>query len=262
MKPVIHMDRVSKKFGELAVLDDLTLDVPAGQTLAVIGPSGSGKSTMLRLLMGLERPDSGKIEIDGEPMWREKPNGHSIDVNQLRRVRAKVGMVFQQFNLFPHMTTLDNLMVAPIHVLGMEKAEAERRAMEDLVMVELSDKAQVYPGQLSGGQKQRIAIARALAMRPKIMLFDEITSALDPELVGGVLAILRKLAERRTMTMLIVTHQMDFAERCADRVLFFDRGHVVEDGEAKAVFKAPVQERTKKFLEALTEHEAWTRTGG
>jgi len=168
-------------------------------------------------------------------------------------VRAKVGMVFQQFNLFPHMTALDNLMIAPIHVLGMSRETARQRAMEYLEMVELSDKAQVYPGQLSGGQKQRIAIARALAMRPKIMLFDEITSALDPELVGGVLAILRKLSARRTMTMLIVTHQMDFAERSADRVLFFDQGRVVEDGEAKAVFKLPAQERTKKFLEALVE---------
>ncbi len=253
MSEIIHMERVCKKFGELSVLEDLTLDVPSGQTLAVIGPSGSGKSTMLRLLMGLERPDSGRIEIDGEAMWQQKANGRGIDVNHLRRVRAKVGMVFQQFNLFPHMTTLDNLMVAPIHVLGMERAAAEQRAMEYLEMVELSDKAQVYPGQLSGGQKQRVAIARSLAMRPKIMLFDEITSALDPELVGGVLAILRKLSARRTMTMLIVTHQMEFAERCADRVLFFDQGRVVEDGDAKAVFKSPAKERTKRFLEALVE---------
>ncbi|HEX7641533.1 MAG TPA: ectoine/hydroxyectoine ABC transporter ATP-binding protein EhuA [Burkholderiaceae bacterium] len=253
MSNIIHMEHVNKKFGELAVLDDLTLDVPAGQTLAVIGPSGSGKSTLLRLLMGLERPDSGRIEIEGEEMWHGKSNGRGIDVNRLRRVRAKVGMVFQQFNLFPHMTVLGNLVAAPIHVQGMERAAAERRAMEYLEMVELSDKALVYPGQLSGGQKQRVAIARALAMRPKIMLFDEITSALDPELVGGVLAILRKLSARRTMTMLIVTHQMEFAERCADRVLFFDQGRVVEDGEAKAVFKAPAQERTRKFLDALAE---------
>ena len=253
MSGIIHMEHVSKKFGEVRVLDDLTLDVPPGQTLAVIGPSGSGKSTLLRLLMGLERPDSGCVEIEGEEMWRTKSNGRGVDVNQLRRVRAKVGMVFQQFNLFPHMSVLGNLMVAPIHVQGMEHAAAEQRAMEYLEMVELSDKAKVYPGQLSGGQKQRVAIARALAMRPKIMLFDEITSALDPELVGGVLAILRKLSARRTMTMLIVTHQMEFAERCAHRVLFFDQGRVVEDGEAKAVFKAPAQERTKKFLEALVE---------
>ena len=256
MSDIIHMDKVSKKFGELAVLEDLTLDIPSGQTVAVIGPSGSGKSTMLRLLMGLERPDAGRIDIDGDVMWREKSGGRGIDVNHLRGVRAKVGMVFQQFNLFPHMTALDNLMVAPIHVLGMEREAARERAMEYLEMVELSDKAQVYPGQLSGGQKQRVAIARALAMRPKIMLFDEITSALDPELVGGVLAILRKLSARRTMTMLIVTHQMEFAERCADRVLFFDQGRVVEDGEAQAVFKSPAQERTRKFLEALVEYKA------
>ena len=256
MSDIIHMEHVSKKFGELSVLDDLTLDIPSGQTLAVIGPSGSGKSTMLRLLMGLERSDTGRIEIDGEVMWREKPNGRGIDVNHLRRVRAKVGMVFQQFNLFPHMTTLGNVTAAPIHVLGMEREAARQRAMEYLEMVELSDKAQVYPGQLSGGQKQRVAIARALAMRPKIMLFDEITSALDPELVGGVLALLRKLSARRTMTMLIVTHQMEFAERSADRVLFFDQGRVVEDGEAEAVFKSPAQERTRKFLEALVEPQA------
>ncbi|MBV8633963.1 MAG: ATP-binding cassette domain-containing protein [Burkholderiaceae bacterium] len=193
---------------------------------------------------------------DGEAMWQQKADGRGFDVNQLRRVRAKVGMVFQQFNLFPHLTVLGILTAAPIHVQGMERAAAEQRAMEYLEMVELSDKAQVYPGQLSGGQKQRIAIARALAMRPKIMLFDEITSALDPELAGGVLAILRKLSARRTMTMLIVTHQMEFAERSADRVLFFDQGHVVEDGEAKAVFKAPAQERTKRFLEAVLEPQA------
>ena len=152
MSNIIHMEHVNKKFGELAVLDDLTLDVPAGQTLAVIGPSGSGKSTLLRLLMGLERPDSGRIEIEGEEMWHGKSNGRGIDVNRLRRVRAKVGMVFQQFNLFPHMTVLGNLVAAPIHVQGMERAAAERRAMEYLEMVELSDKALVYPGQLSGGQ--------------------------------------------------------------------------------------------------------------
>lgn len=152
MSHVIHMECLCKSFGELNVLDDLTLDVPSDQTVAVIGPSGSGKSTMLRLLMGLERSDSGKIEIDGEVMWRHKPNGRGFDVNHLRHVRAKVGMVFQQFNLFAHMSTLDNLMVVPIHVLGMEHAAAEPRAMEYLEMVELSGKAQVYPGQLSGGQ--------------------------------------------------------------------------------------------------------------
>lgn len=256
MESIIRMRNVSKQFGPLTVLSDVSLDVPMGQTLAVIGPSGSGKSTLLRLLVGLDRPNDGSIEIDGESLWLPKGKGRNIDVKHLRRVRSKIGMVFQQFNLFPHMCALDNVMEAPIHVLGLDRNAAKLRAEEYLDMVGLSDKATIYPGQLSGGQKQRVAIARALAMRPKVMLFDEITSALDPELVGGILAILQELAVRRSMTMIIVTHHMKFAERCAERILFFDHGQIVEDADAKSIFSEPKQERTRQFLDALIEREA------
>lgn len=256
MTSIISMRNVSQRFGQLNVLSDISLDVPMGQTVGVIGPSGSGKSTLLRLLVGLDRPSSGSIEIDGESLWLLKANGRDIDVRHLRRVRSKIGMVFQQFNLFPHMSALDNVMEAPIHVLGLDRNEAKLRAEEYLDMVGLSDKIAVYPGQLSGGQKQRVAIARALAMRPKVMLFDEITSALDPELVGGILAILQELASRRTMTMIIVTHHMKFVERCAERILFFDQGRIVEDGTASSIFSEPAQERTRQFLDALIERES------
>jgi polar amino acid transport system ATP-binding protein len=237
------------------VLSGVDLDVSPAETVSVIGPSGSGKSTLLRLLMTLERPDAGTLEIDGESPWTMTRQGQSVaaDERHLRRVRGKVGMVFQHFNLFPHMSALANVSEAPVHVLGLGRAEARSRAIEYLAMVGLEDKAEAYPAHLSGGQKQRVAIARALAMQPKIMLFDEITSALDPELVGGILELLRGLAARRTMTMVVVTHHMAFAETCSDRVLFFDRGAILEQGSPGEIFRAPRHERTRRFVESILE---------
>lgn len=253
-EPIVRMAQVNKKVGKLNILVDINLDIAPTQTVAIIGPSGSGKSTLMRLLMGLDRPTSGRIEIDGEQMWMADADEDKDSVERLRRIRSKVGMVFQQFNLFPHFTTLENVMEAPMHVLGMERQLAQQRAEEYLELVGLLDKKNSYPASLSGGQKQRVAIARALAMRPKIMLFDEITSALDPELVGGILNLLKELAAKREMTMILVTHHMKFAERCADRVLFVDQGRIVEDGDAAQMFAHPLQERTQHFLDALIEH--------
>lgn len=251
--PIIRVRDVHKAYRDLEVLRGVTLDIPDGQTVSIIGPSGSGKSTLLRLVMTLEKPDRGTLEIDGESPWVMPKNGTTVpaDNRHLRRVRGKVGMVFQHFNLFPHMSALRNIMEAPIRVLGLKRAEAEARARDYLEMVGLSDKADAYPGQLSGGQRQRVAIARALAMRPRIMLFDEITSALDPELVGGVLSLLRELSAKRNMTMLIVTHHMSFAASCSDRVLFFDGGVVLEDGPPDAIFRNSSNERTRQFMAAV-----------
>lgn len=255
MEPVIRTRNLHKAYGKLAVLSGVDLDVAPGETVSVIGPSGSGKSTLLRLLMTLDRPDAGTLEIDGESPWTVMRQGQIVPANErhLRRVRGKVGMVFQHFNLFPHMSALDNVSEAPVHVLGLSRAEATSRALEYLAMVGLVEKADAYPAHLSGGQKQRVGIARALAMQPKIMLFDEITSALDPELVGGILELLRTLAARRTMTMLIVTHHMAFAESCSDRVLFFDGGVIVEQGAPGEIFRAPRHERTRRFVASILE---------
>ena len=254
MSASLTIKNLHKRYGELEVLRGINLEIPAGQTVAVIGPSGSGKSTLLRVLMTLDQPTSGDIEIDGQTMWTDeqvRPVG--VNSEYLRRVRGKIGMVFQHFNLFPHMTALGNAMEAPIHVLGMSKDQARERAVEYLDMVGLGDKLDVYPAQLSGGQKQRVGIARALAMCPEIMLFDEVTSALDPELVGGILEILRKLSARRSMTMIIVTHQMKFAERSSDRTLFFDQGNIVEDAESSVLFSQPKEARTRQFLDSVIE---------
>ncbi len=252
-RPVIRLRGLRKSYGALPVLRGVDLDVPHGQTVSIIGPSGSGKSTLLRLLMLLDAPDGGELEIDGEQPWTVDVRGRvHADNERLRRVRARVGMVFQHFNLFPHMSALQNVMEAPRGVLGLKPHEARQRAMDYLDQVGLAEKAGTMPAQLSGGQKQRVAIARALALQPRIMLFDEVTSALDPELVGGVLALLRSLAERRTMTMLIVTHHMRFAEHCADRVLFFEDGIIAEDGPPADLFHDPAYERTRRFVEAVT----------
>lgn len=258
MNPIIRLRGVHKAYGELAVLRGIDLEVPAGQTVSVIGPSGSGKSTLLRLLMTLDRPDQGVLEIDGESPWTMERNGSTrpADERHLRQVRGKVGMVFQHFNLFPHMSALHNVMEAPLRVLRLPRAEAEARARERLSAVGLADKADAYPAHLSGGQKQRVAIARALAMQPKVMLFDEITSALDPELVGGILALLHEMSSKRTMTMVIVTHHMRFAESCSDRVVFFDEGVILEDGAPKAIFHEPRHERTRRFVDAILGPEA------
>ncbi len=255
MEPIIRVRNLQKAYGNLAVLSGVDLDVAPAETVSVIGPSGSGKSTLLRLLMTLERPDAGALEIDGESPWTMMRDGQSVaaDERHLRRLRGKVGMVFQHFNLFPHMSALANVTEAPVHVLGLSRAEAKSRAIEYLAMVGLADKAEAYPAHLSGGQKQRVAIARALAMQPKIMLFDEITSALDPELVGGILELLRALAARRTMTMVIVTHHMAFAETSSDRVLFFDRGVILEQGSPAEIFRSPRHERTQRFVESRLE---------
>jgi len=253
--PMVRFDKVSKSYGNYVVLDQLDLDVSAGEKVAIIGPSGSGKTTVLRMLMTLERINEGVIWVDSEPLTSMPRNGTLVaaDPRHLRRMRGKIGMVFQHFNLFPHMTALRNCMQAPCTVLNLSKSEAEARAKELLDMVGLGDKLNHYPSQLSGGQQQRVAIARALAMRPKVMLFDEVTSALDPELVGEVLNVIRKLGAELDLTMLMVTHQMGFAKEFADRVCFFYAGRICEQGPPEKLFGAPENDRTRQFLRAVLE---------
>jgi polar amino acid transport system ATP-binding protein len=253
--PMVRFDQVTKSYGSLVVLDQLDLDVAAGEKVAIIGPSGSGKTTVLRMLMTLERINGGVIWVDGEPLTSMQRNGELVPADQrhLRRMRGKIGMVFQHFNLFPHMTALRNCMEAPVTVLGLSKDEAQSRGRELLAMVGLGDKLDHYPAQLSGGQQQRVAIARALAMRPKIMLFDEVTSALDPELVGEVLNVIRQLGDAHELTMLMVTHQMGFAKEFADRVCFFYGGRIAEQGPPEKIFGSPDNERTQQFLSAVLE---------
>ncbi|QPC45166.1 ectoine/hydroxyectoine ABC transporter ATP-binding protein EhuA [Kaustia mangrovi] len=252
---MVRFEKVTKAYGPLVVLDSLDLDIAPDEKVAIIGPSGSGKTTVLRMLMTLERINDGVIYVDGEPLTHMEKNGQLVPADQrhLRRMRGKIGMVFQHFNLFPHMTAIKNCMEAPVTVLGLSKAEARERAAELLEMVGLGDKLDHYPSQLSGGQQQRVAIARALAMRPKIMLFDEVTSALDPELVGEVLNVIRKLGTEHNLTMLMVTHQMGFAKEFADRVCFFYGGRIVEEGKPDELFSAPENERTRQFLSAVLE---------
>ncbi len=254
--PILRIRGLSKSYGPLRVLRGLDLDVDTGEKVAIIGPSGSGKSTLLRLLMTLEQPDGGQIEIDSQPMWTVQQAGggsRSAGEAHLRQIRGKLGMVFQHFNLFPHRTVLQNLTLAPRLVQSKPKQQAEERAHQLLRMVGLNDKADAYPAELSGGQKQRVAIARALAMQPQIMLFDEVTSALDPELVGEVLSVLRQLASASDMTMLIVTHEMNFARDIADRVLFFDQGVILEEGPPERIFQHPRQPRTREFLTSILQ---------
>ena len=255
-EPMVRFEKVRKAFGDLVVLNDLDFEVAEGEKIAIIGPSGSGKTTILRVLMTLVKPDSGKVFVDGEPLWHKEVNGRVLpaDDRHLRQVRSKIGMVFQHFNLFPNMNVLRNVTEAPIHVKGLPRKEAEERGKELLDMVGLGDKLNSFPVQLSGGQKQRVAIARALAMEPKVMLFDEVTSALDPELVGEVLGILRRLARETQMTMLIVTHEMGFARDVSDRVVFFDSGRVAEEGPPSKIFSDPQEPRTQEFLKAVLEH--------
>ena len=253
--PTVRFDKVTKRYGPLTVLDSLELDIARGEKVAIIGPSGSGKTTVLRMLMTLETIDEGVIYVDGEPLTHMERNGKLVpaDLAHIRKVRSKIGMVFQSFNLFPHMTAMQNCIEAPTTVLGMKKSEAEERAANLLDMVGLSAKKDHYPSQLSGGQQQRVAIARALAMRPKIMLFDEVTSALDPELVGEVLQVIRKLGTEHDLTMLMVTHQMGFAKEFADRVCFFSGGKICEQGRPAEFFSKPKNERTRQFLHAVLE---------
>jgi len=250
------MKKVNKKFGTLHVLRDLDLEIEAGQKVTIIGPSGSGKSTVLRILMTLEHPTTGSVLIDGEPLFGQDGEGHSIPLPtpELRRVRGRISMVFQHFNLFPHLTVLQNVTLGPIQVRGVATAAAEERGRELLDMVGLGGKTEAWPAQLSGGQKQRVGIARALAMEPDIMLFDEVTSALDPELVGEVLNVLRRLAHETDMTMLFVTHEMGFAREISDTIVFFDKGNVLEQAAPEALFTEPREERTRQFLEAVLSH--------
>ena len=251
--PIIRIDNIVKRYGPLTVLDGLSMEVLPGEKLALIGPSGSGKTTILRILMTLETISDGHIEVDGDQLYHMPKNGGLVpaDDRHLHKMREKIGMVFQHFNLFPHKCFLDNVTLAPMLTKGVAKAAAEKRAMELLDMVGLADKARNMPAQLSGGQKQRVAIARALALSPKIMLFDEVTSALDPELVEEVLNVMRKLASETDMTMLLVTHEMGFAHDFADRILFFDRGKIVEEGKPDEIFRNPRQERTQTFLRKI-----------
>jgi polar amino acid transport system ATP-binding protein len=254
-EPMVRFEKVTKSYGPLTVLDELDLDIARGEKVAIIGPSGSGKTTVLRMLMTLETINGGVISVDGEPLTHMKVGERMVPANKthLRRVRAKIGMVFQHFNLFPHMTALGNCIEAPITVLKLPHAEAQERALDLLGMVGLADKRDHYPSQLSGGQQQRVAIARALALRPKVMLFDEVTSALDPELVGEVLNVIRKLGSEHDLTMLMVTHQMGFAKEFADRVCFFYQGKICEQGAPRDFFGQPRNERTKQFLSAVME---------
>lgn len=240
--PIISIRNVWKYFGELPALQDVSLDINAGERVVIIGPSGSGKSTLLRSVNRLEEIDKGLILVEGQDI-----NSRENDIN---KIRQNLGMVFQQFNLFPHKTVLQNLTMAPITLRGLSRDEAEQRALALLKKVGISDKANVYPAMLSGGQQQRVAIARALAMQPAIMLFDEPTSALDPEMVGEVLDVMVTLAEEG-MTMMCVTHEMGFARMVADRVIFMDKGQIVESGSPDALFNSPQHQRLKQFLNQI-----------
>lgn len=250
---LIRFDGVTKRFGANTVLDSLDFTVDPGKHVTLIGPSGSGKTTILRLLMTLTRPDEGTITVDGQYLCHEEKNGHLVPAGEkhVREVRKNIGMVFQQFNLFPNMKVLRNITEAPVHVLGMSQDEADERARGLLDLVGLGDRCDAYPSQLSGGQQQRVAIARALAMRPKVLLLDEVTSALDPELVAGVLDVLRDIAHTTDITMLCVTHEMNFARDISDCVLMFDEGKVIESGHPDKIFTEPENERTRDFLSAV-----------
>jgi ABC-type polar amino acid transport system ATPase subunit len=256
MGPIVSIEHVVKDFGSLRVLDDISLAVEPGERVVIIGPSGSGKSTLLRCINGLEPINSGRIVVDGDTVGdRRIP---------IARIRAEVGMVFQQFNLFPHKTVLENITLAPIRVRKIKASDAKQQALDLLARVGLPDRANDYPARLSGGQQQRVAIARALAMRPKVMLFDEPTSALDPELVGEVLEVMRDLAHDG-MTMIVVTHEMAFAEDVADEVVVLDHGAIVEQGPPSKVLREPETPRARAFLSRLlarTMHHGTQRAAG
>ena len=246
---MVRAEKIVKRFGSLTVLNEVDLSVKPGQVVVIIGPSGSGKTTMLRCINHLEKIDSGHIYIEGEMIGYREVNGKLVEDREatIARIRSQIGFVFQRFNLFPHMTALENVIEAPIHVLHQPRAEVTDRAMVLLDKVGLSEKANAYPHKLSGGQQQRVAIARALAMNPKLMLFDEVTSALDPELVGEVLKVMRQLADEG-MTMVVVTHEMGFAREVADHVIFMDKAVIVEQGSPEQIFGDAQNERTRTFL--------------
>ena len=256
--PLVHAVNVMKSFHGTEVLKGIDMDVDRGQVVCLLGPSGSGKTTFLRCINQLETIDGGRIFVDGDLMGYAERDGrlHRLQDKAIAAQRREIGMVFQRFNLFPHMTATENVMEAPVQVKGENKSAARKSALELLAQVGLSDRCHAYPGQLSGGQQQRVAIARALAMQPKLMLFDEPTSALDPELVGEVLAVMRELANDG-MTMIVVTHEMSFAREVADHVVFIDGGVVVEQGDPTSVINNPQHDRTRSFLRRIqSEHQA------
>lgn len=251
--PMVRFLNVKKIYGEFVVLDNLNLDISSGEMVTIIGPSGSGKTTVLRMLMTLEAISEGVIYVDGKPLTHMPKNGTLVpaDAKYLRKARSSIGMCFQHFNLFPHMTALENCMEGPVQVLGMSAPEARERAEELLRMVGMIEKKDQHPSRLSGGQQQRVAIARALAMRPKVMLFDEVTSALDPEVVGEVTSVIRELVHKHNLTMLMVTHQMGFARDISDRVCFFYGGKIEEQNTALELFANPKSKRLIQFLSAV-----------
>ncbi|MBV9691749.1 MAG: amino acid ABC transporter ATP-binding protein [Ktedonobacteraceae bacterium] len=251
---MVRAEQIVKRFGSLTILNGIDLSVKHGQVVVIIGPSGSGKTTLLRCINHLEKIDSGRIYVDGELVGYRLVKGHMVESSEgdIARMRAKIGFVFQRFNLFPHLTVLENIIEAPVHVLGQSKAEATEYATALLDKVGLTEKVHVYPHKLSGGQQQRVAIARTLAMKPKLMLFDEATSALDPELVGEVLKVMRQLAEEG-MTMIVVTHEMAFAREIADHVIFMDKAVIVEQGPPEQIFNQAQNERTRDFLGMIHE---------
>ena len=252
---MIRFEHVVKRFGDNVVLDGLDFAVQPGEFVTLIGPSGSGKTTILRLLMTLEQVSEGRIYVGGDCLSHMTRRGREVpaDEKYQRRIRKRIGMVFQQFNLFPNMRVRQNITEGPIHSLGLPRAEAEDRADKLLDMVGIADKADAHPAQLSGGQQQRVAIARALAMQPDVLLLDEVTSALDPELVTGVLALLKDIATTTEITFLCVTHEMNFARDVSDRVMMFDGGRVLEDAAPDKLFTDPDHERTREFLRAVLE---------
>ena len=253
-RPMVEVRDVSMSFGRHRVLNGVSLTVSRGEMVAIIGPSGSGKTTLLRCINFLEEYDGGEVLVDGETVGFRLENGRRIrrTEREIAATRSNIGMVFQGYNLFPHMTVLQNITAAPIRVKGVSPEEAETRARTLLGRVGLLEKADELPAKLSGGQQQRVAIARALAMQPKVMLFDEVTSALDPELVGEVLAVMKSLAEDG-MTMVVVTHEMQFAREIANRIVFMDEGAIVEEGDPKRLFSAPATERLRAFLKRYRE---------
>ncbi|WP_122405275.1 amino acid ABC transporter ATP-binding protein [Bradyrhizobium vignae] len=249
----IEFEKVSKSFGAHQVLVDLDMQVHPGEKVTLIGPSGSGKTTVLRLAMTLAKPTTGDIRLFGESIVLDAA-GKPLSGSQEARLRRRCGMVFQQFNLFPHLTVLQNLILAPTTVLKQSKEQAEKSALEYLRMVGLESKVHAYPAQLSGGQQQRIAIARALILKPEILLLDEITSALDPELAGEVLDVVRRIAHESNVTLLIVTHEMRFAREISDRIAVFDAGRIIEQGSPDKIFTNPESERTRAFLQSVLNH--------
>lgn len=255
-EPIVRYNKVTKYFDDLQVLNEIDFEIEQGEKVALIGPSGSGKTTFARLLMTLEEITDGTIEVNGEYLWHEADENGELQPasrEHLREVRQYIGMVFQHFHLFPHMTVLENIIEAPITVKGIDKEEAVKEGKEMLDKVGVLDKEDSYPAQLSGGQKQRVAIARALVMKPKVMIFDEPTSALDPELVGEVLDVIKDIAKEGDTSMLLITHEMSFAEEVADRVVFFEEGKIVEEGLPQDMLYHPQSDRLSGFLERFMD---------